>query len=244
MSNSLIIVWRNVETRTWTPVGKLSYENNYYYFNYTNGAKDDKFIPFGQMRDKKETYVSNVLFPIFYNRLLSKSRPEYEDFLNWLDIDKNNSNDILELSRSRGIRATDELQLFPMPEKDKDANYEVLFFAHGISHLAPEYVNRLSSLKSKDELLLLKDIQNKFDKDALMLRTQDDPVELLGYCPAFFVKDFNKLMEINGNLEVKVTIQKVNHSAPSQLKLLCKLSTKWPDKFTAFDNNAFEAYKE
>lgn len=243
MSNQLILAWRNTITRIWTPVGILAIKNNKYYFNYTNGSKAESFIPFGRMQDKTETYVSDVLFPIFYNRLLSKSRPEYEDFLSWLDIDKKKNNDFLELSRSRGIRATDELQLFPIPEKNEDGNYEVLFFSHGISHLAPEYVNRHSKLKKDDKLLLLKDIQNEVDSDALVLRTKDDPVELLGYCPSFFVKDFNKLMKLNGNKEIKVTVQKVNHDAPLQLKLLCKLSTKWPDKFTSFDNEDFMPYK-
>ncbi|WP_375725036.1 hypothetical protein LXN10_06385 [Arcobacter sp. KX21116] len=242
MKNKLILVWRNPNTRMWTGVGLLEYKNNKYYFNYTNGAKIDKFIPFGQMNQLNETYVSDELFPIFKNRLLSKSRPEYEDFLSWLDIKKEENNDLLELARSRGIRATDELQLFPVPEKNEKGMYEVLFFSHGISHIAKHYLERLPKLKKNDRLLILKDIQNESDPLALALRTKNDPVELLGYCPSFFVDDFNRLFELNNTNNVQVVVQKVNLDAPLQLTLLCKLTTKWPDNFQPFDREEFLPY--
>ena len=38
------------------------------------------------MRDLHGVYESAVLFPLFANRLLSKTRPEYRDFLAWLDV--------------------------------------------------------------------------------------------------------------------------------------------------------------
>ena len=92
MSNKLVLAWRNPETRTWTPVGVLEYKDNKYSFYYTNGAKANKFIAFGQMQNLEDTYISEQLFPIFKNRLLAKSRPEYEDFLNCLDIEKDENN--------------------------------------------------------------------------------------------------------------------------------------------------------
>jgi len=241
MNNRLVLAWRNPETRIWVAVGLLEYKDDKYYFNYTNGTKVENFIPFGQMSELSKTYVSDELFPLFKNRLLSKSRPEYEDFLDWLDIDKGN-NDLLELSRSRGIRATDELQLFPIPEKCENGNYEVLFFSHGISHISKNYVKRVLELKKDDKLLLLKDIQNDTDPLALVLRTKDDPVELLGYCPAFFAKDFNYLLELNGSTNVNIHVQKVNVDAPLQLKLMCRLTTKWPDGFNSFDSEEFKPY--
>jgi hypothetical protein len=243
MDNGLILAWRNTKTRIWTPVGILKYKDNQYYFNYTNGSNEEHFTPFGTMQDKSKTYVSDSLFPIFQNRLLSKSRPEYEDYLEWLDINKDDNNSILELSRSRGIRATDGLQLFPIPEKNKDGNYEVLFFSHGISHMSEHYTHRLTSLNKNEELLILKDIQNEVDKNALILRTKNDPVELLGYCPSFFVDDFNKLLDLNGESNVKVSVQKINSQAPLQLKLLCRLTTTWPKNFKPFNSEKFMPFK-
>lgn len=243
MNNKLILAWRNPSSRTWTPVGILEYKTGFHYFRYTHGAKDKDFTPFGQMLDLKSLYKSEELFPLFKNRLLSKSRPEYEDFLNWLDIDKKDSNDLLELSRSRGIRATDELQLFPVPQRNEDGNYEVLFFSHGISHMANHYLERISKLNKGDKLLLLKDVQNEVDPHALVLRTKNDPVELMGYCPSFFAKDFNKLLSLNDN-NVNVVVHKINKNAPSQFKLLCKLTTKFPNDFKVFDDINFKPYSD
>ena len=242
MFNKLILSWRNPSSRIWTPVGILEYKKETYYFTYTNGSKIDNFVPFGQMVDLTRTYTSKDLFPIFKNRLLSKSRIGYPEYLDWLDIKETESSDILELARSRGIRATDELQLFPIPECNKEGNFEVIFFSHGVSHISESYVNRLLSLKKDDHLLLMKDFQNEIDESALLLRTKDDPVELLGFCPSFFVKDFNELIEKNGNQKVKVSVQKVNNSAPMQLKLLCKLVTSWPKNFKPFNSYEFQPY--
>ena len=242
MIEKLIVTWRNPDNHKWTPVAHLQYKDNKYYLNYLHGAKATSFRPFGEMKDLNNTYSAEELFPIFKNRLLSKSRPEYEDFLQWLNIDKNDENDLLELAMSKGIRATDELQLFPIPQKNDKGNYEVLFFSHGISHISKSYVKRLDTLKKGDKLLILKDVQNTVDSYALMLRTEDEPAELVGYCPAFFVKDFNKLMELNGNNKLLVTVEKVNQDAPLQLKLLCKLTTHWAEDFKAFDDKEFQAY--
>lgn len=239
----LFLAWRNPKTRTWTPVGILEYKKNLYYFKYTKGADSKEFQTFGQMTDLRQTYSSETLFPIFKNRLLSKSRPEYEDFLNWLDIVKTDEkNDLLELARSGGIRATDDLQLFPMPEKNKDGKYEVLFFSHGLSHIAENYTQRLSLLKKNDKLLIMKDIQNPIDNNALVLRTKEDPVEILGYCPSFFIADFNKLIKKNTSEKVQVYIQKINNHAPFQLKLLCKFTTDWPNDFVAFNDEIYLPY--
>jgi len=242
MNKKLVLAWRNPEVRTWIPVGILEKIDEKYCFHYTNGAKANNFIAFGQMQDKSQKYISDSLFPIFKNRLLAKSRPEYSDFLNWLDINVEDNDEILELSRSRGIRATDELQLFPVPEKNQEGKYEVIFFSHGISHISESYIKRLSNLKKGDNLLIMQDIQNETDDLALTLRTKEDPVELMGYCPSFFVKDFNKLLDENGKKNVNVTVQKINEDAPLQLKLLCKLITIWPESFNPFDEEEFYPY--
>ena len=78
----LYLAWQDPDQRNWVPVGKLSFENGFYHFVYTQGAKKfPNFVPFGRMTDLYATYESKELFPLFANRLLSKSRPEYKDFL-------------------------------------------------------------------------------------------------------------------------------------------------------------------
>ena len=239
----LLLAWREPKNREWLVVGKLWFKNNKYYFGYTKGVKkalnSNNFILFGSMQDIEQIYISDEIFPIFKNRLFQKNRPEYKNYLEWLGFGGNQ--DILpldELSRTNGIRATDSLQLFEIP-KPKNQKFVVYFYSHGLRHLPKCYQDRLKHLKEKERLFIVKDIQNKIDGNALMLKT-DDPSELVGYCPKFYAKDFNKLIELNGRDKVFVSIEKINLDAPIQLQLLCKIETVWPENFKVFDDNEYK----
>lgn len=238
----LVLAWRDPEKREWIPVGRLWLDGDQHYrFAYTKGAnrafETDSFMPFGQMNDLDKVYVSDDIFPIFKNRLLQKSRPEYSDYLSWLGFDREISA-LDELARTNGIRATDSLQIFEIP-KEQDGKYCVYFFSHGISHLPANYIDRVNSLKEGEDLFLMKDIQNKVDRFALALRT-GDPVEIVGYCPKFYAKDFNKLLGEGQTKEVKVSVVKLNLESPLQLRLLCKLECDWSKGFIPFEDEDFE----
>ncbi len=239
----LILCWREPDSREWIAVGKLWKDNSQYRFCYTKGVekaeKSNNFMMFGQMIEKDKVYVSDELFPIFKNRLLQKSRPEYSEYLSWLGLNKNLS-PLDELSRTNGVRATDSLQLFEIPKKE-NGQYTAYFFTHGISHLPKNYVDRISSLKQGDRLYILKDIQNKIDKYALMLRTEE-PVELMGYCPRIYTQDLTTLIDKNKANNLKITIEKINLNAPLQFKILCKVQTDWFDGFEPFSSENFQDY--
>ncbi|MCF6149446.1 MAG: hypothetical protein E3K37_12405 [Candidatus Kuenenia sp.] len=245
MIKQVVIVWQNPINRSWIPVGKLSYKDTKFFFQYTNGANLAKnaghFVPFGQMLDLDKKYEADELFPIFKNRLLQKSRPEYEDYLSWLNLGEDNVSPLDELARSGGIRVTDNLQMFPIPEKTNN-RYKVTFFSHGIRHLPPNYIERIQHLSRSNRLYLMKDIQNNYDSLALALRT-DDPPEIVGYCPGFFVRDFNDLLVKNGAKNVKVSVVRVNLESPVQFRLLCEFITDWPDQFIPFQGEDFETVK-
>ncbi len=239
MIDELILVWQDPHNRGWWPVGRVQYKDNKYIFKYTIGAKQAKnFVPFRPMKDLDSSYESKGVFPLIKNRLLQESRPEYNDYLNWLGLDKNSISPFEELAKTEGIRATDSLQLFPVPKKE-NGRYEVTFFSHGIRHLPPNYIERVNHLSQGNKLYLMKDIQNKLDVYALALRT-DDPLEIVGYCPKFFVKDFGLLIDRNGADKVCVSVVKVNLKSPLQFKLLCKFSTIWPAKFIPFEDKIFQ----
>jgi len=238
MNRELVVTWKNSNTGRWTPVGKLSYKNRTYYFEYTELAKKainlGELSPFINMDDTNKIHTSKKLFPVFENRLLAKSRPEYSNFYDWLKLSEGSTSPLDELAMSGGIRATDNFQLFLIPKPSLN-RYVAYFFSHGIRHLAPSYIDRLRNLKKGDRLLLLKDVQNPFDSSALAIRTEDPP-ELVGYTPRFFTRDFNKLIESNGSKNVEISVEKLNLDAPKQYRLLCKISTQWPDGFVPFDN--------
>jgi len=86
----------------------------------------------------------------------------------------------------------------------------------------------------------MRDIQNELDNYALVLRT-DNPIELVGYCPSFYSKDFNRLIEKNGAENIALKVIKNNTDAPSQLKLLCEFRTQWSEEFNPFDNEDFQS---
>lgn len=242
MTTELFLLWKIPNNNKWLPIAKLLYDAKKYIFKYTIGAEwarnKENFIAFPQMTDFNKIYESEYLFPLFKNRLLPKSRPEYQKYLNWLDLDENNYSYFEELSRTGGTKATDSFRILQIPE-NKNGKYEVSFFINGIRYLTSNSIDRIDRLEKDRSLYLMRDIQNQFDSSALVVRT-DDPVEIVGYCPAFFVDDFNKLIDRNNAEHVKLSVVKVNYQAPLQFRLLCKLSTLWPSDFISFDQEAFQ----
>ncbi|WLE95155.1 MAG: hypothetical protein QTN59_10670 [Candidatus Electrothrix communis] len=116
---SLFIAWQDPETRLWYTVGRLTREDGVYRFVYTQGAEaTPRFNCLGRMTDLNAEYFSEDLFPLFRNRLLYASRPEYPDYVRWLDMENENNDPLLLLGRSGGKRATDSLCVFPEPEPD------------------------------------------------------------------------------------------------------------------------------
>jgi len=73
-NKSVNLAWQFPDTRDWHVVGHLTEKKDGYFFNYTNGAKSEGFIPFSGMEDIYKTYISEKLFPLFQNRLLSPKR--------------------------------------------------------------------------------------------------------------------------------------------------------------------------
>lgn len=228
---ALFVAWQEPESRRWLPVGRLTFENGQYKFVYTRGAKEAKdFMPFGRMVDLESAYVSDVLFPLFSNRVLPKSRPEYGDYLRWLGL--SGSEDQLEVLARSGTRATDTLEMIPCPEPTVDKNYEVYFFSHGVRHLKAEDQTNISKLRQGDRLYLMRDQQNEHDPMALLMRT-GDPIFCVGYCPRFYSGDFSRLLTSVGAENVHVSVEQINPDAPAQLRLLCKLVAPWPAEFSA-----------
>jgi len=236
MNNRLFVSWKNSNQQR-VPIGQLEFKDGYYIFQYTQGALKDNFRPFDGMKHLNRVYESKELFPFFKNRLLQKSRPEYQDYLRWLNIKDETLHPMIELTITGGVRATDSFELYPLPQKEKE--YVVKFFSRGIRHLAKSYNQRVEGLKENRKLYLMRDIQNELDNYALVLRT-NNPIELVGYCPSFYTKDFNTLIEKNGTENIYLKVIKNNTDAPSQLKLLCEFRTKWSKEFKAFDNKDFQ----
>lgn len=236
----LFLAWQDSDSREWATVGQLTKQDGLYTFLYTEGAEKYKsFKPFGQMDNLKKRYTSKTLFPIFANRILAKGRPEYIEYLEWLGMTANEYDDMEELSLTGGLRATDDLEIFPCPQPTKDGRYEVSFFSRGLQHLQIENVTRAASLEAGEKLYLMLDRQNKIDRTALLLRS-DDPINLMGYTPRYLSEDFSSVLEKIGPDLVKITVEKVNAQAPLQYRIRCKLESEWPPGFSACSSQMFQ----
>ena len=118
---TLYIAWQDPKDRAWLPVGQLTFDGNTYRFVYTKGAKQSSnFIPFGRMAKLEAVYESVDLFPLFANRLLAESRPEYKQFPDWLHVEENEAHPIAVRARTEGLRETDSLTVFPCPQMDSE----------------------------------------------------------------------------------------------------------------------------
>ncbi len=241
--NTLFLAWQDPTSRAWFPIGKLTHDGQRYHFCYIQGALQAQtaanFQPLFAFPDFHQSYTSIELFPPFANRLLRRSRPEYPDFIQWLNLapEANGSlqteiDPITLLARSGGKRATDHFEVFPLPERNEAGEYQIYFFAHGLSHYPSTAQQRASECTVGEELLLVQDLQNQSDSRALMLRTEDR--HIVGFCPRYLVPDLFELV-YEFPREVRVVVEKMNPApTPLQYRLLCKLTAKWQPNFHPF----------
>lgn len=238
---SVNLAWQDPDTRDWHVVGLLSENGKGYSFIYTKGAlASEKFIPFSGMDSFYETYVSDKLFPLFYNRLLSERRPEYPRFIKWLGLDEGNASPIDVLGRSGGTRSTDKLQMFNRVKLNTDNEFETLFFAHGLSYLSDSAKGRVSTLQKGEKLFLCMDCQNEYDDNAILIRGSG-PAEVIGYCPRYLAESVSSLLR-NNPKNVEISVESLSDDAPNNYKLMCKLSGKVPDILTNsfFNSDEFQ----
>lgn len=233
---TLFVGWQQASNQEWVPVARLERAAQGYQFSYTKGAaRAQAFRPFGRMDDLKKIYQSDQLFPLFANRLLARSRPEFQDYLRWTGLPPEALSDPLTiLAVTGGLRGTDPIELFPHPERTPEGRLRMEFFARGLRHFAKPNLLAADELTAGDRLFIVRDVQNAHDRFALCLRTQD-PVYLVGYCPKYYTRDICKLFELSTD-DVRVTVKQVNVDAPLSMRLLCTLDAPWPDNFSPFSD--------
>ena len=237
---SLFIIWQDVESRRWHPVGRLTKQDNEFRFEYTNGATEaPSFTPFAGMWKLDRVFLSGTLFPLFANRVIAASRPEYPRVMRWLGLDEEWTDGFEVLARSGGQRKTDSLRLIPKPQRTAENCYDVLFFSHGIRYLSDDDQARLLELEGGERLFPMHDSQNPEDPNAVLLRTEVS-MSFAGYCPRYLAEDILKLVKASGDpRDVEVSIERVNSDAPPQMQLLCRVQAPWPKGFEPFASEEF-----
>lgn len=176
-------------------------------------------------------YESEELFPLFANRLLAQSRPEYESYLRWSGFDPLTLPDpIAVLGVTEGLRQTDAVEVFPCRAPDAEGCYANKFFLHGLAFLPPAAVERIDRLQPADRLQLMLDIQNQYDRRAVAVRT-DDERTLIGYVPRYLAHEVWQLVQQCDVDFIEVSVDRVNHDAPLQNRVLCRMRACWPAGF-------------
>jgi hypothetical protein len=178
-------------------------------------------------------YESETLFPLFSNRVISRSRPEFKDYLRWLGLAEMENDPMSMLALTGGIRGTDEIELFPPPTVTSTGDYQLEFFARGIRHLPKETIEQIGSIAPSSRLFLMEDRQNAMDPFAIALRT-DEPVIFAGYCPRYYAKDLKVFLDdARSGLEIRAKC--INTDAPLNMRLLCTVTARLSSQFSLFD---------
>jgi hypothetical protein len=248
MIRTLFLAWQDPERRLWYPIGRLSSNGRRYLFVYTHGVTAAKstgrFAPLAAFPDLNTVYQSEELFPLFKNRLMPSSRPDYPRLLEWLNVEEDNPTALVVLARSGGQKVTDTLEVFPCPEELPGGDYQVSFFLHGLSHMPGESAQRAERLSVGERLLLMWDFQNPIDSEALALRTSESypgDMHLVGYCPRFLRGEILKLMNARGNNPPAVTVERINPApAPIQFRVLCRVRMRWEPGFEPFSGPEYQ----
>jgi hypothetical protein len=242
MNTVLYIAWHADDANggRWGPVGRLDHSAGVYRFVYTRGARMlEGFAPFTGMLDMEEVYESDELFPLFANRLLAKSRPEYESYLLWGGFDPHNPPDPLMIfGVTEGRRQTDSLELFLCPVPDENGNYVNKFFAHGVRWITPAAYERITQLHAGETLHLHPDDTNKYDSKAVALWTRDDC--RVGYVPRYVAREVRELLTRCEGESITLAVQQVNVAAPLQQRLLCRVRSVWPRGFRPCSGEEFQ----
>lgn len=228
----LYAAWRNPDGLI-RPVGVLTQQETsggrLYRFVYLKAAEQfSGFESLPGLPELRRVYESETLFPVFRNRLMPRSRPDYGDFVQRLALDT--ETDPFEvLIRSEGWRATDRIEVFAHPEREADGALTTLFFVRGVRHLdgASEAV---SVVRVGDTLELADEPGNPVNPRAILVNSRTG--QQVGWVPDCLL---DMVHELRSRTDVQITAEHVNpDTSPPHMRLLCWLRAPWPEGYEPF----------
>lgn len=166
------------------------------------------------------------------------SRPDYQDYIQWLNIPEERDDPIAILARSGGRKATDTFEVFPSPESNENGLYYIHFFVHGLRYMPECSVEKVKQLQPEERLYLTHDFQNPYDSKALLLLTEER--HNLGYCPRYLAEDIFEILKQTPE-SVSVRVERINPApTPIQFRLLCNMTAQWHDSFSPFSRQIYQ----
>ena len=225
---TLFLAWQDTQTREWFPIGRLDgdVERSTYRFRYTGGAERARQkVGFPWLMEFPEPgwdYRAPDLFPLFQNRVMASSRPDFRDYLRSLDL-PDNADPIEILTVNGGYRMTDSYEVFPKLTKQPDGRFVCRFFLHGWRHVGEPATERLDTLQEREEIYVAPDMANPYDPLAVQLRTMDD--QMIGWAPRYLARD---LAAAEGRYEAHVArVNPMVHGAPLRQRFLIEMRCRW-----------------
>ena len=242
---TLFLAWQDtVQSRRWFPVGRLDADisSSRYAFGYIRGAKEaaaeSGFVPLYDFPDFNRRYVSDQLFPLFQNRVMTKRRPDFREYLEVRDIEEQDPDPLEILAVDGGYRVTDNFQVFPKIEKAPDGDFRCRFFLHGWRHTNDEAKRRLESLKAGETLNAAIELINPETGLAVQILTADYYV--IGWAPRYLVRDLTEAMA-HAPGEYRARVVKVNPvPAPAKQRVLIEFSGRRPQDYEPMSSEDFQ----
>lgn len=199
----IYLVWRKGKGASRKIVGVIKRNSKGGTFNYIKenlaSARNDGFVSYVDFPVLDRVYSENVI-DIFGLRLTKTDRPDYQKYLEFWGIGKENINDkYYLLARTQGLLATDNFEFLADYNPEKG-----LSFISEISGLTHNSLER-GILSKDDELSWEPEQSNKYDKLAIKLFKGDI---FIGYVKLIHNRIFSK----QGNRNIKVRVKSIEET--------------------------------
>jgi len=241
----LFVGWQSPENRAIYPIARLLLRTQgpRYEFTYVHGVLDAMkhgFIPFRELPQLKQLYFFHHLPPLFTNRLMPHSRPDFAEHLEQLGLgssrDRVPEPEVI-LARSGALKATDKLEVSAPPEFDvATRTWTYHGFARGVRHV-PGAEDAMLGVHAGDLLEIESDVANDWDARALLMLRTDRA--RLGFVPHILIEDLGWLMD--HGVEVRAEVVKINLApAPTQQRLLVAFKAEHRPGFAPMSTQRFQ----
>ena len=200
--SALLVLWQQPATRAMIPVAELSFDGAEYRFTYLPTVDTvPGFRPLLGFKDFSKTYVSDELFPLFRERVLDPTRPDFDRVVHELDLDLADATPWELLMRTGGGSEGDTLQVTPFPRPDGDG-WACTFLASGVRYFREKSVRTahrttdvysdeefeviIGSLEQGEALSIEREVGNSYNQDARVLVTAAG--HAVGYLPDWLAR--------------------------------------------------------
>lgn len=227
-----LVLRQDPDTREYSVVGRLDHEGGQYVFRYAPRVSDDPDeAPLPGLPDRHQIYRSRALFATFSNRVMTPRRDSYRDYLGLLGFEGGEAEPFEVLALTWGTRATDRIQVLPIPRVGQYGHLQTRFLVHGGGHVDPDGA-ALRRVTVGDQLQLRHEPANPADARAVLVLRAGD-TDRLGYIPRPLAPFIHALWGVN--VEPVVVAEHINlpgeRLVSNQMRLLARLEAQVPDGF-------------